>query len=90
VVEFLTYALPGEAPQELAARTPELIEGGTALCLQAGAKVLKIPYPGTARGCAAVTALAGPVPWAVLSAGCGPCDLPGAGRDGDGQRPPRA
>ena len=69
VVEFLTYALPGEAPQELAARTPELIEGGTALCLQAGAKVLKIPYPGTAEACAAVTALAGEVPWAVLSAG---------------------
>ncbi len=69
VVEFLTYALPGESAEDLAARTPELIQGGTALCLEAGAKVLKIPYPGTAEACAAITAMAGVVPWAVLSAG---------------------
>lgn len=69
VVEFLTYALPGETPEALAAKTPDLILGGSRLCLEAGAKVLKIPYPGTAEACAAVTALCGPVPWAVLSAG---------------------
>ena len=69
VVEFLTYALPGETPDDLAARTPDLIVGGSRLCLEAGAKVLKIPYPGTPAACAAVTALCGPVPWAVLSAG---------------------
>jgi sulfofructosephosphate aldolase len=34
-----------------------------------GAKVLKLPYPGSAEGCAAVTAAASGVPWAVLSAG---------------------
>jgi tagatose 1,6-diphosphate aldolase len=69
VVEFLTYALPGETPEDLAAKTPDLIVGGSRLCLEAGAKVLKIPYPGTPAACAAVTALCGPVPWAVLSAG---------------------
>jgi tagatose-1,6-bisphosphate aldolase len=69
VVEFLTYALPGETPQAFAAKTPELIEGGSQLCLDAGAKVLKIPYPGTPQACANITALCQGVPWAVLSAG---------------------
>lgn len=69
VVEFLTYALPGETREDYAARLPALVGGGSRLCLEAGAKVLKIPYPGTAQACAAVTAMAGGVPWAVLSAG---------------------
>ncbi len=69
VVEFLTYALPGETPEALAALTPALIEGGSRLCLEAGSKVLKIPYPGTAEACANITAMCGDVPWAVLSAG---------------------
>ena len=69
VVEFLTYALPGETPEAYAAKIPALIEGGSKLCLDAGSKVLKIPYPGTAAACANVTAMCGEVPWAVLSAG---------------------
>jgi tagatose-1,6-bisphosphate aldolase len=69
VVEFLTYALPDETAEALAAKTPGLITGGSRLCLEAGAKVLKIPYPGTAEACAEVTAMCGTVPWAVLSAG---------------------
>ncbi|MDP3196121.1 tagatose-bisphosphate aldolase [Tabrizicola sp.] len=69
VVEFLTYALPGEAPEAYAANIPELIEGGSKLCLDAGSKVLKIPYPGTPQACANITAMCGDVPWAVLSAG---------------------
>ena len=69
VVEFLTYALPGEDKAAYKAKFPSLIEGGTKLCLDAGAKVLKLPYPGSAQSCAAVTALCGPVPWSVLSAG---------------------
>lgn len=69
VVEFLTYAVEGETPEDYKARVPELILGGTRLCLDAGAKVLKIPYPGTPEACAGVTAMAGEVPWAVLSAG---------------------
>lgn len=69
VVEFLTYALPGEDKADYTARFPGLIEGGTRMCLDTGAKVLKLPYPGTARSCAAITAMCGDVPWSVLSAG---------------------
>lgn len=69
VVEFLTYALPGESAEDYAAKIPSLIEGGSQLCLDAGSKVLKIPYPGTPAACANVTAMCGDVPWAVLSAG---------------------
>jgi tagatose-1,6-bisphosphate aldolase len=69
VVEFLTYALPGESPEAFASKTPALIEGGSRLCLDAGSKVLKIPYPGTPQACANITAMCGAVPWAVLSAG---------------------
>lgn len=69
VIEFLTYALPGEDKADYTARFPGLIEGGTRMCLDAGAKVLKLPYPGTARSCAAITAMCGDVPWSVLSAG---------------------
>ena len=69
VVEFLTYSLPGEAAGEYAAKVPELIEGGSKMCLDAGSKVLKIPFPGTAQACANITAMCGDIPWAVLSAG---------------------
>jgi tagatose 1,6-diphosphate aldolase len=69
VVEFLTYALPHEGREEFEALTPELVLGGTRLCLEAGAKVLKIPFPGTPKACAAVTDISRGVPWAVLSAG---------------------
>jgi tagatose-1,6-bisphosphate aldolase len=69
VVEFLTYPLEGEDPAAYKAKTAELIEGGSRLCLEAGAKVLKIPYPGSPEACAAITAMCGAVPWAVLSAG---------------------
>lgn len=69
VVEFLTYALPGEDKAAFATATPDLITGGTRLCLDLGAKLLKLPYPGTPEACAAITAMAGDVPWAVLSAG---------------------
>lgn len=69
VVEFLTYSLEGEAAADYAAHIPELIAGGSRICLDLGSKVLKIPYPGTPQACANVTAMAGDVPWAVLSAG---------------------
>ena len=68
-MEFLTYPLEGESPEAYAAKIPELIQGGTSICLEHGAKVLKLPYPGSEESCAAVTMLAGDVPWAVLSAG---------------------
>lgn len=69
VVEFLTYQLEGESKEDYAAKTAELIEGGSRLCLEHGSKVLKIPFPGSAEACAAITNLSGDVPWAVLSAG---------------------
>ena len=69
VVEFLTYALPGETPADYASKTAELIEGGSKICLDLGSKVLKIPYPGSPAACAGITAMCGDVPWAVLSAG---------------------
>ena len=69
VVEFLTYALPGEGRDEYKASFPGLIEEGTRLCLELGSKVLKLPYPGNGQSCAKITAMCGQVPWAVLSAG---------------------
>ena len=69
VVEFLTYPMPGEDPADYKTKFPSLIEGGSRICLDLGAKVLKIPYPGTPEACAAITAMAGGVPWSVLSAG---------------------
>jgi tagatose 1,6-diphosphate aldolase len=69
VVEFLTYALEGEDAEAYKAKIPELIQGGSRLCLELGSKVLKIPYPGSDASCAEVTRLSGDVPWAVLSAG---------------------
>jgi tagatose-1,6-bisphosphate aldolase len=69
VTEFLTYALPGEDPAEYKAKFPTLIEGATRMSLDAGAKVLKLPFPGTAESCARISAMCGAVPWSVLSAG---------------------
>ena len=69
VVEFLTYPLEGESKEDYQSKIPSLIVEGSRACLDLGAKVLKIPYPGSEQACADVTAIAGNVPWAVLSAG---------------------
>ena len=69
VVEFLTYALPGESKEAYAAAIPGIIEEGTRQCVALGGKVLKLPWPGSGAACAAVTKAAAGVPWAVLSAG---------------------
>lgn len=69
VVEFLTYKLEDETEEAYKEKVPSLIYGGTKICLECGAKVLKLPYPGSPQACAAITELAGDVPWAVLSAG---------------------
>lgn len=75
VVEFLTYPLEEEKDTDYARRLPELVEGGVALCLEAGAKLLKIPYPGSADGCARVHKMANGVPWTILSAGVDHADF---------------
>ncbi|CUX52292.1 tagatose-bisphosphate aldolase [Agrobacterium sp. CNPSo 2736] len=69
VVEFLTYRLEGESAEDYAVKIPLLIRQGSEACLALGAKVLKIPYPGSDEACAEITRIAGDVPWAVLSAG---------------------
>ena len=56
-------------PEDYTAKIPVADRGRHRLCLDCGAKVLKLPYPGTAESCAAITRMAGDVPWAVLSAG---------------------
>ncbi len=43
VVEFLTYALPGEDSPAYAAAIPELIEGGSKLCLDLGLESAENP-----------------------------------------------
>lgn len=69
IVELLTYRLEGESEQEFADAFAGLVADGAKLAVDCGAKVLKLQYPGSAEGCAAVTAAADGVPWAVLSAG---------------------
>lgn len=69
IVELLTYQLDGESDEDYAAAFPALVADGATLAVGCGAKVLKLQYPGSAEACAAVTAAASGVPWAVLSAG---------------------
>ncbi|WP_226350606.1 MULTISPECIES: tagatose-bisphosphate aldolase [unclassified Pseudonocardia] len=69
IVEILLYRLEGETDEQYAERFPQLVADAARLSVEAGAKVLKLPYPGSAEACAAVTEAAAGVPWAVLSAG---------------------
>ncbi|CAK9886271.1 MAG: Tagatose 1,6-diphosphate aldolase [Candidatus Erwinia impunctatus] len=69
VVEFLTYQLENESDDAYQSKIPQLIQDGCKLCISCGAKVLKIPYPGSDDACTAVTTICGDIPWAVLSAG---------------------
>jgi len=69
VVEILTYQVEGETDAEYKAAFPGLIVACAKAALDLGSKVLKMPYPGTAEACAAITADCDGVPWAVLSAG---------------------
>lgn len=69
VVEILTYAFDGEDEAAYKAKFGELIEGCARIALDNGSKVLKLPFPGSAAACRAISDMAGDVPWAVLSAG---------------------
>ncbi|MGZ4543630.1 MAG: hypothetical protein ACXVXI_11030 [Mycobacteriaceae bacterium] len=69
IVEVLTYRLDDESEDDYRAAFPNLVVDAARIAVECGAKVLKLPYPGSAEACAAVTAAAGGVPWAVLSAG---------------------
>jgi tagatose 1,6-diphosphate aldolase len=68
VVEVLAYRLDDEDEAAFDRRRPDLIREGALLAEAAGARYLKLEYPGAEAACAAVTeALASP--WALLSAG---------------------
>jgi tagatose 1,6-diphosphate aldolase len=69
IVEVLTYRLEDESEDDYRAAFPTLVVDAARIAVECGAKVLKLPYPGSAEACAAVTAGASGVPWAVLSAG---------------------
>lgn len=69
IVEILLYQLDGESDADYAEALPDLIAQSAAIAVQRGSKVLKLPYPGSAQACAAVTRASAGVPWAVLSAG---------------------
>lgn len=69
IVEILTYRLDGESEEAYRESFPVLVTEATRLCVAQGAKVLKLPYPGSAEACDAVHRAAQGVPWAVLSAG---------------------
>ena len=69
IVEILTYKLDDETDEQYAEKFPQLVIDAARLCVDVGTKVLKLPYPGSAQACAAVTDAARGVPWAVLSAG---------------------
>jgi sulfofructosephosphate aldolase len=68
VMELMTYQLDDESPGEFAARKEDLVVEGAVLLQECGSKVLKLEYPGSARGCRRITD-ALDAPWAVLSAG---------------------
>ena len=68
-MELLTYQLEDESEQDYRAAFPNLVVDAARIAVECGAKVLKLPYPGSAEASAAVTAAAAGVPWAVLSAG---------------------
>ena len=69
IVELLTYRLQDESEQDYQAAFPGLVVDAARIAVECGAKVLKLPYPGSGKASAAVTAAAAGVPWAVLSAG---------------------
>src|SRR3954467_2068999 len=69
IVEVLTYRLEGESEEDYQAVFPQLVADAARISVACGAKVLKLPFPGSAEASAAVTAAAAGVPWAVLSAG---------------------
>jgi tagatose-1,6-bisphosphate aldolase/sugar (pentulose or hexulose) kinase len=69
IVEVLTYRLENETEEDYREAFPQLVADAARIAVECGAKVLKLPYPGSAEASAAVTAAASGVPWAVLSAG---------------------
>jgi tagatose 1,6-diphosphate aldolase/sulfofructosephosphate aldolase len=86
VIETLLYRLPGEDPLP-ESRRADLIAESARILTETKPDLLKLEYPGGARGCRAVADVV-TVPWAMLSAGMpfpafraavtASCDLGGA------------
>jgi tagatose 1,6-diphosphate aldolase len=68
VVEGLVHPLPNEPDERFARIRPGLIRDCAVLLEECGAKYLKLEYPGSEAGCAAISDAIS-VPWALLSAG---------------------
>ncbi|MET0714177.1 MAG: FGGY family carbohydrate kinase, partial [Mycetocola sp.] len=64
IVEILVYQLEDESDDDYREIFPELVRGAAEISVAAGAKVLKLQYPGSAAACVAVTEAAAGVPWA--------------------------
>jgi tagatose-1,6-bisphosphate aldolase len=67
VIENLIYRLPGEDELTPAQREDQIVESAR-LLNETGADLLKLEYPGSAKGCRRVAEVIDR-PWAVLSAG---------------------
>jgi sulfofructosephosphate aldolase len=70
VIEAMTYRLDDESTAAFAARRGDLVRESAVFLEACGAKLLKLPYPGSLAACEAVSAAIA-TPWAVLSAGVG-------------------
>jgi tagatose 1,6-diphosphate aldolase len=68
VVEGLVFPLPGEPEERYRRLRPALIRDCAVLLEECGAKYLKLEYPGSEAGCAAISDAIS-APWALLSAG---------------------
>jgi len=68
IVEALIYRLDDESEADYARRRGDLILEAGVLAAAAGARYLKLEYPGSERDCARLSDRL-PVPWALLSAG---------------------
>jgi sulfofructosephosphate aldolase len=68
VVEGLVFPLADEPEEHYHRRRPDLIRDCAVLLQECGAKYLKLEYPGSEAGCAAISDAVS-VPWALLSAG---------------------
>ena len=68
IVEVLVYRLDDEPDERFQRMRPDLIREAALLAEECGARYLKLEYPGSEAGCAALTASL-QRPWALLSAG---------------------
>lgn len=68
VVEVVVYPLPDEDSGAYQRSFPSLVRDAALVAEEAGTRLLKLQYPGSARGCRLVGEAIG-LPWALLSGG---------------------